>query len=129
LAAILLLGFAALTRSGADIAQARTAVFVTLVAGVYLLTLVNSDPSHLLGEKADRNPWLRRMAVGVTGMLVFVVGVPFLRNLMGLAMPDTTSSLATGAMVGISALWLEGSRRINELRQRAAVESRRAHGV
>lgn len=130
LAVVLLFGFAVLTKSGVAVPLARTAVFMALVVGVYMLTLASTDPSHVLrSERMGGNPWLRRMAGGVTGLLVFVIGVPVVRNLMGLAMPDAASLIATSLMIGISALWLAGSRRFDNRRGRSAIDAQLRRGV
>lgn len=110
-AAVLLLGYGLLLTRSADPAQARTAVFFALVAGVFLLTLANRDPSRfLLAGMTAGNPWILRMFVGVLAMLVAMIGIPLFRTLMGLAMPDMATLAAAVSMLGISVAWLEGSR-------------------
>jgi len=100
LAAVLLAGHAWLGPRSADAAQARTAVFAALVAGVYLLTLGNRSPR---ATDAARNPWLRWMGAAVVALLLALVGAPWLRGLMGLAWPTATSAQASVAMVAAGA--------------------------
>ncbi|MDE2307950.1 MAG: cation-translocating P-type ATPase [Xanthomonadaceae bacterium] len=111
-AGILLLGHALLLGRGADPAQSRTAVFMALVLGVYLLTLANRDLSRpLLSRLSAANPWLPRMFAGVLAMLAVVIGVPFFRSVMQLAVPDLALLGACAGMLGVAAAWLEILRR------------------
>ena len=107
LAAVLLAGHAWLGPRSADPAQARTAVFAALVAGVYLLTLGNRSPR---APDAARNPWLTWMGAAVVALLLALTGVPWLRQLMGLAWPTSTSALAGVAMVAAGAVGLAALR-------------------
>ena len=109
LGAILLLGAELLRRSGVDASLGRTAVFVALVLGVLMLILANRGRVHsVLGSGQPGNPWLWRMAVVVVGLLTLVIGVPMLRELMGLAWPDATALIAAAAMTLSGAAWLAG---------------------
>ncbi|TAM62019.1 MAG: cation-translocating P-type ATPase [Rhodanobacter sp.] len=111
-AGILLLGYALLLGRGDDPAQSRTAVFTTLVLGVFLLTLANRDLSRsLLASLTAANPWLPRMFGGVLAMLAVVIGVPFFRSVMQLAVPDLTLLVACAGMLGVAVIWLEVLRR------------------
>jgi Ca2+-transporting ATPase len=112
-AGILLLGYWLLLAHGVDAAQSRTAVFMALVIGLFLLTLANRDLSRsVLARMRARNPWLPRMFGGVAVMLAVVIGLPFFRSVMGLAVPDgLLLGYATG-MLGVAILWLEALRRM-----------------
>jgi len=111
LGGILLLGAELLRRSGADPALARTAVFVALVLGVLMLILANRGRViNALGLTGPGNPWLLRMAAAVFSLLTLVIGVPALRELMGLAWPDATALMAAAAMSLAGAAWLAGLR-------------------
>ena len=127
LAAILLLGYAVLTGLmgapqtwGLDFGQglglgedsARAVVFMALVCGVFLLVLANRSPRRAqAGEPRQTNPWLLRMAAAVLLLLVAVNLVPWLRNVMHFAQPDSTGFAAAFAMiVGVGA-WLGLTRR------------------
>ena len=113
LAAILLLGYGVLLGQGMDLAPSRTAVFLALVIGLFLLILANRDVSHsLLNRMGPRNPWLPRMFGGVTVVLVLVIGVPFFRGVMGLALPDNPALLGAFGMLLATLAWLEGWRRV-----------------
>ncbi|MEX8496092.1 cation-translocating P-type ATPase [Sphaerotilus sp.] len=100
LAAVLLAGDAWLGQWQTDAAQTRTAVFTALVAGVYLLTLANRSPR---ATSMARNPWLIRMGAAVLVLLLALMGVPWLRQLMGLAWPTPACALVGVAMVATGA--------------------------
>jgi Ca2+-transporting ATPase len=111
LAAILLAGHRLLTEAGSAEAVARGAVFSALVAGVLLLTLANRVPAPATTRAvARRNPWLFRMIAALLLMLAAVFGVPLLRELMGVAMPDARALLAIAGMLVAGVAWLEGLR-------------------
>ena len=121
LAAILLLGYGLLTGSvGAPTAwtpdlseaAARTAVFMALVTGVFLLVLANRSPRRARSSAATpTNAWLVRMAAAVALLLVAVTTVPWLRNVMHFAVPDTTGFAAAAAMLAVTGVWLWVARR------------------
>jgi Ca2+-transporting ATPase len=112
-AGILLLGYGLLLGQGLDAAQSRTAVFMALVLGLFLLTLANRDVTHsLLTRLRAKNPWLPRMFGGVATMLALVIGVPFFRGVMGLALPASPAWLGAVGMLLAALAWLEGWRRV-----------------
>ncbi len=112
-AAILLGGYGWMLGLGMHTALARSAVFIALVIGLFLLTLANRDLSRsLLTSMRARNPWLPRMFGGVAVMLALVIGVPFFRGVMGLALPDGPALLGAAGMLLIALAWLEGWRRV-----------------
>ena len=111
-AGLLLLGYGLLLGQGLDAAQSRSAVFIALVAGLFLLTLANRDLSRpAFSRMPARNPWLPRMFGAVALMLAAVVGLPFLRGVMGLAVPGALALLATAGMLAAAVVWLELLRR------------------
>jgi P-type Ca2+ transporter type 2C len=111
-AGILLFGYSLLLGQGLDAAQGRSAVFIALVFGLFLLTLANRDLSRpALTRTPAKNPWLSRMFGGVALMLAIVISVPFLRDVMGLAVPGTASLLAAAGMLAVAIAWLELLRR------------------
>jgi Ca2+-transporting ATPase len=111
-AGILLLGDGLLLSQGIDAAQSRTAVFMALVIGLFLLTLANRDVSHALLTRARaKNPWLPRMFAAVTVTLGLVIGVPFFRGVMGLVLPGNMALLGTVGMLLAALVWLESWRR------------------
>ncbi|MGA8277373.1 MAG: cation-translocating P-type ATPase [Rhodanobacteraceae bacterium] len=111
-AGILLLGYGLLLGHGVDVMQSRTAVFTAMVIGLFLLILANRDPARsLLARKAAKNPWLPRMFGGVAVVLTLVISVPYLRGVMGLALPQTSAVAWAAAMLGVIVMWLEGVRR------------------
>ncbi len=111
-AGILLLGYELLLKQGLGETQSRSAVFIALVIGLFLLTLANRDWSRpaLARAPAARNPWLPRMFGGVAVMLLVVIGVPFFRGVMALALPDATALGGAVAMLLATVAWLEGWR-------------------
>jgi Ca2+-transporting ATPase len=104
LAALLTAGCAVLLMHGSDATQIRTAGFAGLLVGLFLLALAESSFGFRGHER--RNPWLKWMLLGVAVSLVVVLGVPPLRALMGLALPDPRTGTAIGAIVLASAAWL-----------------------
>ena len=109
LAVTLLAGYAILTSSGFNVAQSRTVIFTSLVLGVLSLILTNRSPIRSTTEAG--NPWVARMAVAVALMLVLVIGLPGLRKIMGLAVPDMPSLVAIGLLAMVCAGWLMLARR------------------
>jgi Ca2+-transporting ATPase len=116
LAAILLLGQAWLIGQGESVAQGRSVVFGTLVIGVILLILANRDLTRpaLMGVTAP-NPWLWPMAGAVALLLVAVLSVPWLRNVMGLALPGLQGPVVAAGLLALSGAWLELIRRMNSV--------------
>ena len=120
LAAILLAGYGALLGGPGPAlagtlgeAAARTAVFMALVTGVFLLVLANRSPrSADAASHASGNVWLPRMGAAVLLLLVAVMAVPWLRRVMGLAVPGTAGVAAATLMLLAIAAWLWGTRRL-----------------
>ncbi|MDI1237493.1 MAG: cation-translocating P-type ATPase, partial [Polaromonas sp.] len=119
-AGVLLAGQTWLAGQGWSAAHGRGVVFSTLVLAVMLLILANRDPSRpvLLGAAAA-NPWLWRMAAGVLALLVAVLGLPWLRDLMGLALPGARELVLTAVLLALSLVWLELVRVLGQLLGRA----------
>lgn len=107
-ALVLLAGQTWLAGQGWSAGQGRAVVFSALVLAVMLLILANRDPSRpvLLGAAAA-NPWLWRMAAGVAALLVAVLGLPWLRGLMGLALPGARELALAAVLVALCLVWLE----------------------
>jgi Ca2+-transporting ATPase len=61
----------------------------------------------------DRNPWLWRMVVAMVLLLVAMLGLPWLRSLMGLALPGMGGLAAGAALLALSLAWLELLRTVN----------------
>jgi Ca2+-transporting ATPase len=110
-AAILLCGYGWMLDRGMSAVQARTGVFIALVIGLFLLVLANRNLSRSLLARMG-NPWLPRMFGGVVIMLVVVIGVSFFRDVMALALPDTTALAWAAAMLLATVGWLEGWRHV-----------------
>ena len=110
-AVILLGGYGWMLGQGTPAAQARSAVFIALVTGLFLLTLTNRNLSRsLLARMPVGNPWLLRMFGGVAMMLVVVLGVPFFRGVMALVLPDAPAIGWVAVMLLGTVAWLEGWR-------------------
>ena len=110
-AGLLLLGFFALLLFDVDAQQSRTSVFVALVAGLFVLILANRDPAHgLFAHRAGGNRWLPRMLVANVLIVLLTIGVPYLRSIMGLAVPGFAALAGITSMLALSFLWLEGLR-------------------
>ena len=107
-AAVLLGGQAWLASQGWSSAQSRTVVFCTLVLCVMLLTLANRDLSRpaLLGV-TSLNPWLWRMAAAMGLLLAAVLGMAWLRNLMGMALPGAAGLWVAAGLLALCMVWLE----------------------
>ena len=104
LAALLIAGCAVLLVHGGDAAQIRAAGFAGLLVGLFLLAMAESSIGFM--HRKRRNPWLQWMLLGVMICLVAVLGIPPLRALMGLALPDAQTVMVIGAMVAASGVWL-----------------------
>ncbi|MDE2406515.1 MAG: cation-translocating P-type ATPase [Xanthomonadaceae bacterium] len=121
-AAILLLGCGMLLDHGLDAAQSRSAVFIALVLGLFLLTLANRDATRpALARMPAKNPWMPRMFGVVALMLAAVIGVPFFRGVMGLVLPNAPMLLASAGMLAATVAWLELLRRTTRARPRTAM--------
>ncbi|MBA3623074.1 MAG: cation transporting ATPase C-terminal domain-containing protein [Methylibium sp.] len=108
LAGVLLAGYAVLISQGFGAAQARSVVFGTLLIAVMLLIMANRDTTRpaLMGF-TDANAWLWRMAAAVGLLLVAMLEVPWLRQVMGLALPGATGLAAGAGLLGGCVVWLE----------------------
>ena len=108
MAAVLLGGQAWLVHQGWHPDQGRAVVFAALVLCVLLLILANRDLSRpaLMGV-TDPNPWLWRMAAAMGLLLAAVLGMAWLRNLMGLALPGAQGVVVATCLLALCLVWLE----------------------
>jgi Ca2+-transporting ATPase len=122
-AALLLAGFAWLAGQGWGAAQGRTVVFSTLVLSVLLLIVANRDLTRpaFMGVTAP-NPWLWRMTISVGLLLLAVLGLPWLRQLMGLGLPGAAGLAVVGSQLALCGLWLELVRRFGPRLQPRSAE-------
>jgi P-type Ca2+ transporter type 2C len=102
LAAALSLGCWTLVTRGWPDADVRTAVFAALMGGLVLL-IAAEQAGH---DGTPRNPWLPRLAAAVAAMLALVLGVPWLRLVMGFAPPSLPLAFAAAAMLLGLLAWL-----------------------
>ena len=120
MAAVLLAGQAWVVAHGWSVDQGRAVVFGTLVLGVMLLILANRDLSRPAWHGlSDRNPWLRRMAAGMGLLLAAMLGIPWLRTLMGLELPGAEGLAVAAVLVGLCLAWLELVRQLGRGWRRA----------
>ncbi|HET9033731.1 MAG TPA: cation-translocating P-type ATPase [Dokdonella sp.] len=110
-AILLLIGYGGMLGLGIDASQSRTTIFIALVLGLFALILANRHPDHsLLAHSALRNRWLRPMFIGIVLVLTLAIGVPYLRDVMGLALPAWTSLGGAAILLVVTFFWLEGLR-------------------
>ena len=88
MAAILMAGCAAIVAQEWPGADVRTASFLALVGGVFLLVPANRVSWRRGGLPRIRNRWLALLVLGVAGMLALVLGLPWMRQVMGFAPPS-----------------------------------------
>jgi len=110
-AAVLVIGFAALRSAGVVQELDRSAVFIALVVGVLLLTLTNRSRLVSLWGCFSHNPWLGRMTIAVAFMVASALWLPPLRRILGLGIPDRSSLAAAALMSAVALAWLEALRR------------------
>lgn len=119
MAAVLLAGQAWLIGQGWSHAQGRSVVFGTLVLGVMLLIWANRDLSRPAWFGiTDRNPWLWTMAAGMGLLLLAVLGIPWLRALMGLELPGRPGLAVAAVLIALCLAWLELVRTVGQFRRR-----------
>ena len=117
IAAVLLGGHYWLAGQGWASAQSRTVVFGTLVLCVMLLILANRDLSRpALRGITTPNPWLWRIAAAMVVLLVAVLGIPWLRTLMGLELPGPQGVVVAAGLLALCLVWLELVRRAGRRR-------------
>ena len=127
MAAVLLAGQAWLIDQGWSHAQGRSVVFGTLVLGVMLLIWANRDLSRPAWfGVTDRNPWLWGMAAGMGLLLIAVLGIPWLRALMGLELPGYQGLAAAAVLIALCLAWLELVRTVGQRWRRAHLAPRHA---
>jgi len=113
IAALLLLGHAAMLSQGWSMVQARTVGFSALVLGVMLLILANRHPSRPVWSHSHAsNPWLWRMAIGIALLLTAMLGVNWLRELLGMAVPGVESVALVVALLVSFLIWIGVLRRV-----------------
>jgi P-type Ca2+ transporter type 2C len=115
-ALLMLAGFGSMLMVGLDPNQARSGVFIALVLGLFLLILENRAPTDsLFMHQRPGNPWLARMFIGISGVLVLAIGLPFLSKIMQLGIPTPTALSFALAILVLTVAWLEGLRWISRV--------------
>ena len=118
LAATLILGAALMVQGDWPAQAVRTTVFLALVAGVFQLVLAHRSARRV--SQRTSNPWLLRLLLAVVAVLALVLGLPWLRDIMGFAPPSLLTLAWAVAMVAAAALWNWVLRRIaSALRRRS----------
>ena len=108
IAVLLLWGHAWFNAQGASAAQSRGVVFITLVLSVMLLILAQRNVARpALWSVRSPTPWLWRITAAMLLMLAAVTGLPWLRGLMGLALPGTAGMVTVAALLALCLAWLE----------------------
>ena len=108
IAVLLLWGHAWFNAQGASAAQSRGVVFITLVLSVMLLILAQRNVARpALWSVHSPTPWLWRITAAMLLMLAAVTGLPWLRGLMGLALPGTAGMVTVAALLALCLAWLE----------------------
>jgi len=114
IALILLAANGCMLARGWPAAEIRTALFVSLVAGLFLLVLVHRHTVHIL-----QNPWLPRLAAAVAVLLSLVLWQPWLRGVMGFVAPSGRSVAGLLLIMVAVILWLLVLRHISAASRRA----------
>lgn len=93
-------------------AEIRTTLFVSLVAGLFLLVLVHRHSVNIL-----QNPWLPRLAAAVAVLLSLVLWLPWLRGVMGFVAPSLRGATGLVLILGAVTLWLLALRYLSAVLQ------------
>ena len=124
MAGVLMLGQDWLVHQGWHTAQGRSVVFGTLMLGVMLLILTHRNAQHSIWQSVTApNPWLAHMVLGMTALILAMLGIPWLRDLMGLAVPPPEGLAACAVLLALCMLWLELMRQV----MRRIVQHRTKH--
>jgi P-type Ca2+ transporter type 2C len=103
-AAVLLLSCWATLEQGWTGAVVRTVVFLALVGGLFLLALAHRVGAR--GARGQHNAWLPRLFLGVIGVMALLLGVPWLRQVLGFALPSWSQAAAVPMIWVVLSLWL-----------------------
>ncbi len=114
MAIVLVLGSLALVAREWPADAIRTTAFLALVCGVLLLVAAQRSPLHRPADGA-RNRWLWRLLLAAAAMLALVLGVPWVREIMGFALPRAGALVEVAWMLGAITLWLFALRRLTRL--------------
>ena len=90
---------------GWDAQQSRTVVFCALLAAVLLLVMANRTGRVRCWWRTG-NPWLLPMVGALGLLLLLVLGWPWLRALLGLALPASGALLAGAVLLAGCSAWL-----------------------
>jgi P-type Ca2+ transporter type 2C len=108
LAAVLLGSAWAMVSTEWEPGHTRITVFAGLVSGLFLLVLANRDVrGTLFASLRLRNVWLTRMLLFVIGVLALVFAVPWLRQVMGFAIPAPAALGIVAVIMLVAVVWME----------------------
>ena len=108
LAAILLVGCWLMLDQAWTGPVVRTIAFLALVGGVLVLALAHRGWAWR--AQAQGNPWITRLLLAVLGVLAVAVGIPWLRQVLGFALPTWQQAMAGLAILTAGAIWLAAVR-------------------
>jgi Ca2+-transporting ATPase len=112
IAAIIMAGAAAMVAAQWPGADVRTASFLAVVGAVFLLVPANRAGGHGGGVPRIRNRWLAGLALGAVAMVALVLGLPWMRQVMGFAPASAGMAGAAALMAAATAAWLGALRRL-----------------
>jgi P-type Ca2+ transporter type 2C len=108
LASVLLVGVWAMIYLGWEADVIRTTAFMVLVLGIMMLVLANRDLHRTVIYSATMpNRWLARMALAVVALLSLALGLPWLRQVMGLAHLPVVAWVMVALMLVLAIFWME----------------------
>ncbi len=107
-AAILLAAYGWMASQAWDPAHSSSLIVLLLIMSVYLLILANRDLHHtaILGL-FSKNPWVLRMSGAIALLLLLFLAIPWLRQLLGLTLPNAPEMWVAGAVLLAIGVWLE----------------------
>jgi P-type Ca2+ transporter type 2C len=108
LAAALLAGAWVMTVLQWDARIIRATTFIAIVFGVLLLVVANRNFSQSIVKNFRfDNTWLIWMLVFTAALLTVVFAIPWMRDIMGVAVPSVESYFLIAALLLAISLWLE----------------------
>jgi len=107
-AAVLLSGYAWMQAHGWEPPQAGVVLYSALLINVMMLILTNRGKNHfMLHPDILANAWVMRMVMGMGLILALMLGLPWLRQLMGFATPALSNLDTFAALLASCLVWLE----------------------
>jgi P-type Ca2+ transporter type 2C len=108
LATILLCGASFMVYWQWDDRLIRATTFMVVVVSVFLLVIANRNVKRpMIGGVKLRNVWLLRMLLALIIALAAVFTIPWLRQIMGFAVPSSELLMMAGFMLFVAIIWME----------------------